>query len=133
MLGASARGWAQCVVPSIRVFGEVHSTAEKRQIIVRVHANRGERVSDAEATQKHDRFYVVVPFDTFASVHWFGAHNCTCRPTSIEVLLVAGGTPTKTVKLSITQDFTWDEKRGEWRNVRPVMLDDASAPASHSG
>jgi len=69
-----------------------------------------------------NRFHIAVGFDTFVSVHLFGAHNCSRRPTTIDVILLVGGVGKQTVNLSLERDFTWDEKLAEWRVKVPVVL-----------
>ena len=120
MLGLPRELDAQCVVLKVTVDGEVHS--EEAQILVRVHANRGKKTSEAVATPEGDRFHIAVGFDTFVSVHLFGAHNCSRHPTAVDVNLLVGGVAKKTVKLSLEHDFTWNEKLTEWRTKVPVVL-----------
>ena len=122
LLGSCEPAAAQCVVMSIVVDGKVHSAGNQVKVMVRVHANRGEKVSESTAAPREDSFHITVPFDTFVSVHFFGAHNCSRRPTTADVLLVVGGAVKRTIKLSIKDDFTWDQKRDEWRVKAPLTL-----------
>jgi hypothetical protein len=113
---------AQCVVYSVVVDGEVRSVAKEQTVIVRVHTNNGKKSFEARTTPERGAFHVNVPFDTFVSVHLFGAHNCSRRPTAVEVILLADGSTKQTVKLSIEHDFTLDSKTAEWHVKVPVTL-----------
>ena len=62
------------------------------------------------------------------AVHWFDAHNCSRKPTTIEVILLVDGVAMKTVQLSLQYDFSWNSTRGEWCNTVPIIIDDKPAP-----
>lgn len=113
---------AQCVVFKITVDGDVYSDSKDAQVLVRVHANRGKKISESTATPEAGRFHIEVGFDTFVSVHLFGAHNCSRQPTAIDVILLVGGIPKQRVELSLKRDFNWDEKLAEWHTKMPVVL-----------
>lgn len=125
MLGLPRSTDAQCVVYKVTVDGEVHSAAKDTQVLVRVHANRGKKTSEAVGTPERNQFHISVGFDTFVSVHLFGAHNCSRHPTAVDVILLVDGTAKQTVKLSLDRDFTWDEKLAEWRTKVPVVLSES--------
>jgi len=122
MLGLTRETDAQCVVLKVSVDGQVHSDSKETQVLVRVHANRGKKTSEAVGAPEGDRFHIAVGFDTFVSVHLFGAHNCSRHPTAVDVVLLVRGVPKQTVNLSLERDFTWDEKLDEWRTKVPVVL-----------
>jgi hypothetical protein len=129
LLLASQEVRAQCVTYSIIVTGEVHSAATKKEVVVRIRANRGKRISEAKATpDDNERFRAEMPFNTFVSVHLFGAHNCSRRPIGVEVVLIGDGVAKQTVKLSLEHDFTWDPKLAEWRINRPLALGEPCLP-----
>jgi hypothetical protein len=104
---------AQCLVKTVTVDGDVRSVPNNAQILVRVHANRGKETSEASGKPDGARFRIAVGFDTFVSFHLFGGHNCSRHPTTVDVILLAGGVAKQAVKLSLERDFTWDEKRSE--------------------
>jgi hypothetical protein len=132
LLLASKGILAQCVTYSIIVTGEVHSVATKKEVIVRVLANRGKRISEAKAAPDDtNRFRVEMPFDTFVSVHLFGAHNCSRHPTGVEVVLIGDGVAKQKVKLSLEHDFTWDPKLAEWRIIGQLTLSERPATSSN--
>ena len=122
MLGLPRRTVAQCVVYKVTVDGEDRSVPNDTQVLVRVHASRGKKTSEAVATPEHNEFHISVGFNTFVSVHLFGAHNCSRHPTGVDVILLVGGAAKQTVKLSLDRDFKWDEKLAEWRTKVPVTL-----------
>jgi hypothetical protein len=122
VLGLHREMEAQCVVFKVTVDGEVHSASKDTQVLVRIHANRGKKVSEATATPEGGRFHIAVGFDTFVSVHLFGAHNCSRQPTAIDATLLVGGAPKQTVELSLERDFNFDKKLAEWHTKVPVVL-----------
>ena len=113
---------AQCVVYKVVVDGEVYSPSKAAQVLVRVHANRGKKTSETLGTLEDDHFHITVGFDTFVSVHLFGAHNCSRRPTVIDVILLEDGVAKQTINLSLKGDFRLDEKLDEWHTKVPVTL-----------
>jgi hypothetical protein len=122
MVGLHRDMEAQCVVYKVTVDGDVRSDLKDTQVLVRVHANRGKKVSEATATPEDGHFHIAVGFDTFVSVHLFGAHNCSRQPTAIDVVLLVGGVSKQTVELSLERDFSFDKKLAEWRTKVPVVL-----------
>lgn len=118
---------AQCVVYKITVDGKVHSDSKDTQILVRVHANKGNKTAEIVTSPEGDRFHTEIGFDTFVSAHLFGAHNCSRHPTGVDVILIDGGVAKQTVKLSLERDFTWDERLTEWRTKVPVVIDGNSS------
>jgi len=124
---------AQCVVYKVITDGKVNSESKDIQVLVQVHANRGNKNSEAVAAPEGDRFHIEVGFDTFVSVHFFGAHNCSRRPTGVDVFLLVGGAAKQTVRLSLKDDFTFDEKLDEWHTKTPVVLNEHGAASSVPG
>ena len=116
----SQEAHAKCPVFTVVIDGELHSGEGKETIIVSVHENRRNKISQTELKPENHRFHATIPFDTFVSVHPFGGHNCSRVPTRIDVVLLEGGVAKQTVTLSLDHDFDWDAKLAEWRVKAPV-------------
>lgn len=113
--------WAKCQVLTVVINGQLHSGEDKETIVVRVHANRGEKTSETEIKPENHTFHAAIPFDTFVSARLFGGHNCSRVPTTIDVVLLERGVTKQTVTLSLDHDFDWDSKLSEWRVKVPVV------------
>jgi hypothetical protein len=114
---------AKCIVFTVVVDGRLHVAAkETTTIAVRVHANRGERISETRITPQENKFHAAIPFSTFASTHLLGGDNCSRTPTKIEVVLFEGKIAKQTVTLSLDRDFNWDARMAEWHVKQPVEL-----------
>lgn len=131
MLAAERNIRAQCVVFKVIVDGEVHSELNNTKVLVRVHANKGKKTSESVAVPEANRFHIEVGFDTFISVHFFGSHNCSRRPTDVDVILLVKESPKQTVRLSLERDFARDEKIPEWHTKKPVVLSGGKATPWH--
>src|SRR5690348_5461236 len=114
---------AKCIVFTVVVDGRLHAAAkETTNIAVRVHANRGERISETRITPQDHTFHAAIPFSTFASTHLLGGDNCSRTPTKIEIVLFEGKIAKQTVTLSLDRDLNWDSKMSEWHIKEPVEL-----------
>jgi len=122
ILGLGGQAYAKCAVFTVVIDGELPSSGEKQTILVRVHANRGEKIFQTELTPENHRFRATIPFDSFVSAHMFGGHNCSRVPTRIDVVLLDSGVAKKTMTLSIEHDFDWDSKLSEWHVKAPVVF-----------
>lgn len=119
---------AKCIVFTVVVDGRLHAAArETTTIVVRVHANRGEKISEMRITPQDQTFHAAIPFSTFASTHLLGGDNCSRTPTKIEVVLFEGKIAKQTVTLSLDRDFNWDSRTAEWHVKEPVELDGEQA------
>ena len=122
LVGISKEATAKCAAYWVVVAGDVHSAAKEQTIVVRVHMNKGNKSLELRAAPVNGHFRVSVPFDTLVSASMFGGHNCSRRPTTVEVILFIDGSPKQTVQLSFENDFTLDSQTAEWRAKVPVVL-----------
>ena len=123
LLVAWAGAEAKCIVFSVVLEGKVASSGGQREVLVRIHTNRGKEIIEQKAVPaENGSFTVNVPIDAFVSAGLFGSHNCSRRPNDVEAVLLKNGVPIQTVRLGIGQDFDWDATRAEWRTKLPVVL-----------